>query len=245
MVRRRESLGSVFTFGGRVPAIVGGLLVALVGLTIFDQLGHGIVYDRLALVPAAVFRGEVFRLFTWSLLEKNAIGLVFAALWIWQTGAQLAFDWGPRRFAAVWFGLTAGSGLVQVLAAFLWAGANVPQASPWAVLVALLLMWAMNHPGAQLSWFGVLPMTTEMLRWVLLGGTALFAVFSPAPGSFVSNFAALLLAYVLAGPGLPFRHWWYRLRAEMHVQSARRRARAGNLRVVDRKSSDDRPRWMN
>jgi membrane associated rhomboid family serine protease len=244
MARRGSDPFAFLTFGGRVPSIVGGLLAALVVLSVANALTHGEVAATVALSPGRVLGGEVWRLVTWSLLETSPINLIFAALWIWQTGTQQAWTWGPRRFAGVWFGLTAGAGLAQTAAALVWPAASVAQASPWAVLVALLLMWALQNPGNQLSWFGVLPMTTEMLAWVLVGGTVLFAIFS-GPGAFVTNFAALGLAYVIAGPGLPFRRWWYRLRADLHVRSARRRARSGKLKVVSKNGSDDRPRWIN
>jgi len=247
MARRGNDVVRLLTFGGRVPPAVGGLLVALVLLSVLDPLSHRAVSASLGLSAAEVLSGEVWRLATWSLIAQDPIGLVFAALWIWQTGSQLAWNWGSRRFAAVWFGITAASGLAQVLAALVLPGAGQLQATPWPLLVALLLMWALAHPGARISWFGVLPMTTEALRWVLLGGTALFAVFAPpaARATFVTNFAALGIAWVVAGPGLPFRHWWYRMRAELHVQSARRRAKASNLKVVRKNGEGQPPRWMN
>lgn len=247
MARRGSGISSLLTLGGRVPPAVGGLLLALVVLSVLDPLSHRAVSASLGLSAADVFSGEVWRLATWSLIAQDPIGLVFAALWIWQTGSQLAWNWGSRRFAAVWLGITAASGLVQVLVALAFPAAGALQATPWPLLVALLLMWALAHPGAQISWFGMLPMTTEALRWVLVGGTALFAIFA-APGArltFVTNFAALGIAWIVAGPGLPFRRWWYRMRAELHVRSSRRRAKASHIKVVKKNGEDQPPRWMN
>jgi len=238
-----------FSFGGRVSPAAGFLLAALLAFFLIDLL-DGVASRWLALSPPLVFPGGQFwRLFTWSLLAQNAIGLIFAGIWIWQTGGQLAASWGTRRFLAVWFGLTAGAGAIQVLAGLLLGGSfDAAQGSPWPVLVALLLMWALRTPGAQMSWFGVLPMTSETLAWVLLGGTVLFtfdAARHGAAGTFVTNFAALGIAYLLAGPGLPFRRWWYRFRAELHVRSSKRRAEKSHLKVVGKNGQNDPPRWMN
>jgi membrane associated rhomboid family serine protease len=245
MARRGAGLERAFTFGGRVPAASGFLLVALVVLFVLDHLARGAIFAWVSLSPALVLQGEIWRLATWSLLERQPISLLFAALWVWQTGGQLAWAWGTGRFLRVWFGMTAGAGVVQVLAALVFTSAGVPQAGPWAVLVGLLLVTALGNRGQQVSWFGMLPMTMETLAWILLGGTVLFAIASPAPGTFVVNFAALGIAYLIAGPGLPFRRWWYRARAELHVQSARRRARTGKLKVVKKNGQDEPPRWMN
>lgn len=236
-----------FSFGGRVPPAAGFLLAALVAFFLADNLAGGAASRWLALSPPLVFPGGQFwRLATWTLLEAQPISLLFAGLWIWQTGGQLAASWGTGRFLGVWFGITAGAGAIQVLAGLLLGGSfDAAQASPWPVLVALLLMWALRTPGAQMSWFGVLPMTSETLAWVILGGTVLFTIGSNAKGTFVTNFAALGIAYLLAGPGLPFRRWWYRLRAELHVRSSRRRAEKSHLKVVGKNGQNDPPRWMN
>ena len=245
MARRGgPDLRSALTFGGRVPPAAGGLVALLVVLFLVDNLGGGAASAWLALHPRLVMEGEIWRLVSWSVLEAQPIGLIFAGLWIWQTGGQLAGRWGTRRFLGVWVGLSAGAGAAQVLASFVWDSAGLAQGTPWPILVALLLMWALANPNAQMSWFGLLPMNMRTLAWSLLGGTVLFAIAAPGRrGTYVTNFAALAIAYVLAGPGLPFRRWWYRFRAELQVQRSRRRAR--KLRVVSRNGEGDRPKWMN
>ncbi|MFT3913494.1 MAG: hypothetical protein QM704_05155 [Anaeromyxobacteraceae bacterium] len=237
----------LFSFGGRVAPGAGFLLAALVVLFLADNLMGGAASAWLALSPPLVVEGgQLWRLATWTLLERQPINLLFAGLWIWQTGGQLAWGWGTGRFLGVWFGMTIGAGFLQTLAGlFLGGSFAAAQASPWPILVALLLMWAMAHRGAQMSWFGVLPMTSETLAWVILGGTVLFAIASPARGTFVTNFAALAIAYALAGPGLPFQRWWYRMRAELHVRDSKRRAARSNLKVVGKNGPNDPPRWMN
>jgi membrane associated rhomboid family serine protease len=248
--RRRgggKGFDDTFSFGGRVPAASGFLLAALLVFFLADNLARGAATAWFALWPVQIAPGGQFwRLATWSLLEAQPISLIFAALWIWQTGGQLAYAWGTRRFLLTWFGMTVGAGLAQLIAYLLLGGSfGAPQASPWPILVALLLMWAMQSRGAQMSWFGVLPMSTETLSWVILGGTVLFTIASPAKGTFVTNFAALAIAYALAGPGLPFRRWWYRFRAELHVRQSRRRAEKSRLKVVGKNGQDEPPRWMN
>jgi membrane associated rhomboid family serine protease len=237
-------LSNVLSFGGRVPPAAGGLVALMVVLFLLDNLGGGAATAWLALDPGLFWQGELWRLVTWSVVVSNPLTLIFAGLWLWQTGGQLAWAWGPRRFLGVWIGLGAGAGAAQVVAALFWGSAGIPQGTPWPVLVALLLMWALANPSARLSWFGVLPMDMRTLAWSLVGGTALFAIAAGgARGTFVTNFAALGIAYLLAGPGLPLRRWWYRLRAELAVRRSRRRAR--KLKVVSRNGDSDRPRWMN
>lgn len=239
-----RDLAGLLAFGGRLPPAVGGLLALLVVLFLVDNLGGGAATAWLALHPRLVFQGEIWRLVTWSVLESRPLSLLFAGLWLWQTGGQLAWAWGSRRFIGVWAGLSAGAGAAQALLAFVWDSAGIPQASPWPILVALLLMWALANPHGRLSWFGILPMDMRTLAWSLLGGTVLFWIAAVgARGTYVTNFAALGIAYVLAGPGLPFRRWWYRARAEIHVRRSRRRA--GKLKVVSRDGQGGPPRWMN
>jgi membrane associated rhomboid family serine protease len=246
MARRGgPELADLLSFGGRVPPAAGGLVTLLVVLFLVDNLGGGAASAWLALHPRLVMEGEIWRLVTWSVLESQPIGLIFAALWIWQTGGQLAGRWGTRRFLGVWVGLSAGAGVTQVLASFVWDSAGIAQGTPWPILVALLLMWALANPNAHMSWFGMLPMNMRTLAWSLLGGTVLFAIASPVRGTFVTNFAALAIAYVLSGPGFPIRRWWYRFRAELQVRRSRRRAEKSRLKVVSRNGDGDRPKWMN
>jgi len=225
---------------------VGALVLALVVLSVLDTryFLRGAIFDALSLGAADLARGQLWRLATWPLLEARPLGLALGVLVLWQTGGQLAWSWGQRRFLWICLALAVGSGLVAMLVSVFWSVIGFPQMSVWPLLVALMIMQARERPGVTISFFGVLPMSSEQFVWLLVGSTVLFGLFDGV-ARYVLHFAAIGFAFVFTGPELPFRRWWYRFRAELHVRSSRRRAVKSRLKVVGKNGQDDPPRWMN
>ena len=182
-MRSASPLSHVFTFGGRVPAAVGGLIVAIVAASLlgalFPELGAAG-----ALRPDEVWRGQVWRLGTWLLFEERSpvapMNLLFGALTLFWFGRDLCHAWGSRRFLITFFGVAAGAAaLTCALARFvlpglmggIWSG-------PWAAITTLLVAWSMLFPERQMMFNLVLPVTGRTLFWLTIGGTVLWAAFS-------------------------------------------------------------------
>ncbi len=233
-------MGEVLTFGGRVPSTVGILIVAQVAASLLGALGRGYgLVDLAALVPALVWRGEVWRLVTWVFFETDPLSLVFGALTLFWFGRDLCNAWGPRRFLFTFFGLAVAASLATSLIALAWpALLGYGWTGSWPVVTALIVAWAMIFPERQILFMLALPVSGRALLWLTLGGTLLYAVFGRLH-AYVPHLAAQSLM-VLYTRGYSLRGLWQSLRIKSYERRARRRA--SHLKVVKK---EDPPRWMN
>jgi len=244
--RRTRDLRNSFTFGGRVPAVIG-LILALTLLVTVGYLvtGNG-EWARLA--PQAILRGQLWRLVTWPFLEPQPLSLIFGLIMLYQFGCQLAYDWGERLFLTRYLFLTVGAGLVTTAVATLPPFQGIAHVGMWPVVDALLLVWCLRYPDQQISIWGVLPMTGRTMALLVVGGTVLFALAAGGIGgllAFTPHFAALFLGWVLSRSrlGLPVRRWklaWRDFRLERQM-----RRRSKHLKVVRKNGQDEPPRWLN
>ncbi|HUK66010.1 MAG TPA: rhomboid family intramembrane serine protease [Anaeromyxobacteraceae bacterium] len=239
-MRPARSIGEVFTFGGRVPAAVGGLITAIVALSLLGALGRSLdLVEVAALVPALVFEGQLWRLFTWVVFEAEPFSLIFGALTLFWFGRDLCFAWGPRRFLATFFGVAAATGVVTCLVGrfVLPALYGMAFVGSWPVLLAFLVAWAMIFPERQMLYMMVLPITGRALLWITLGGTLLYAAFGGVI-RYIPHLAAQLIMMGYAR-GWSLRGFWQSWRIRQYERRARRRA--SHLKVVKK----DPPRWLN
>jgi|SRR5688572_18928489 len=239
-------------FGGRVPAVIGVLIVATFVLSIVGAVGlrHGFPIARWsALVAERVLHLELWRLFSWVFFEiTTPWGLLFACLALYWFGADLAIRWGTHRFVAYYLGLAAAIGIVVTAIGRVYppiAGYTYLGATP--VTAALVIFWAAYFPAKQLRIYFVVPLGGRRLIYATLAITVLFALFfgiEPFIPEFVAEGLALAIAF-LPSP----REWWL----ERKLRGMEQRRQKSHLRVVPRDADlgdDDKPeppggRWLN
>ena len=236
-------IGGGLTFGGRVPAAVGGLISATVVASIAGVVGerNGLPLLGLGVLsPAAVWRGEVWRLATWVLFETEPLSLLFGGLVLYWFGRDLCEAWGERRFLLTWFGLAAAAGAAVSLLALAWPALMAGRwTGLWPALDGLVVAWALLFPFRQILLFFALPVSGQALLWVTVGGTVLYALFSGfdafAPHLLAEG--AMWLHASGRGPG----SWLRRL-------ARARPRRRGRFEVIHADRDPDRAtdrRWMN
>jgi len=231
--------GNPLSFGGRVPASVGGLIVATVVTSLVAAVGgrSGLgLHQLLLLDTGAVWRGEAWRLVTWVLVEDDPLNLLFGGLVLYWFGRDLVDAWGERRFLVTYFAVPAVAGILASLLALAWPGLDAYRfAGFWVALDALVVAWGLNHPFRQILLFFAIPVSGKALVWITVGGTALFALFTGV-GAFVPHLLAEGIAWMHVsgkGPG----QWLRRLRLP-------RRKRRGRFEVIHVDRDPDR-RWLN
>jgi len=188
----------------RLPAVVAGLILATVAVSVLGAVAarSGAPALRMAgvLAPAEVWRGQVWRLFTWVLIELDPVSLIFGCLTLYWLGRDLVTTWGTRRFVVWYFGLAAAAGTVVALVTLFWSTVSIVSvAGSWPVLVGLIVAWGMLHPDREIRLYGVVKLSGRWIVRLTLGGTVLFALFYGA-APFVTHFAAELLVLVRFGP---------------------------------------------
>jgi membrane associated rhomboid family serine protease len=228
--------GSVTIMGGRVPRVVLFVIVAtLVGTIVTVNATTALV-----LVPASILQGEVWRLFTWTVVQPNALGLIFACLLFWFMGPDLVYAWGPGGYLLRYLAVGGGAAVLTCLVALAFPSLRPLQFAlgAWSVVDAFIIAWALMFPHRQVYQFFVLPTSGKNLVYFTVGANVLFALLSgPAWVMFLPCFFAMGLMYVaLYAPA--WRHVMARLR-----RAGPESKRPRHLRVVD-PSSEDKPRWL-
>ena len=134
----------------RIPPVTRGALV-VVGAGYLLTLAAPASAVWLALSPAAVLAGEVWRIVTYAVVEASIVSVLFDILLTWSFGSEIEPRWGSRRFALFLLGATAVAGGLGLL-----VGGGVGLTP---TLLALIFAWMLEGPSQRLSFFGVLPMT--------------------------------------------------------------------------------------
>jgi membrane associated rhomboid family serine protease len=245
--RGTGDLRRAFTFGGRVPFVLGLILVAILAATVASW----VVRDQswAVLAPDRVVRGELWRLVSWVFVQDHPLTLLFGGLALYSFGLQLAYDWSQRRFLWTFLGLAAGASAVTVAVAL----ASPEQLQPvfrhlgmWPVVNALILMWAMRFPDQQLNFWGIIPLTGRTVILLLVFGTVLYGLAAGGVVGllgFTPHFAALAIGFGLSRGRFPTRRWRMQWRDYWSERSFRRKAK--HLKVV-RKNGDSGPsQWLN
>ena len=103
-----------------MPAAVGGLIVATVVTSLASAVGgrNGLpLHQFLLFDTGAVWRGEVWRLVTWVLVETDPLNLLFGGLVLYWFGRDLCDAWGERRFLVSYFAFPAVAAVLTSLLA--------------------------------------------------------------------------------------------------------------------------------
>lgn len=170
------------SFGGRLPWAVGLLLTVTVALSLLVAFGDrhaGSLFDLVSLAPADVWRGQIWRLGTWMLVEPSPIGLVFTCLFTFWFGRELADEWGSRRFLAVFGGVALGAGVWTCLVARLDPAVLAEHyVGSWALGTAMLVAWGLWFPHRELRLFFLLRMNAYWLAWATVALTVVYAVYA-------------------------------------------------------------------
>ena len=172
----------------RPPTIVLILiaLTLLMTLTVaLDGGADGELYRWLALSPLQVWRGEVWRLVTWSFVELGPWSLVVGCVSLYWFGTDLVTAWGPRRFAAYVGATLAVAGVgTCVLALALPGAARQLHLGGWALDDALTIAWALQFPERAIQYYGLLLLRHRVLAYSVAGFTVVFTLLGASVSIF-------------------------------------------------------------
>lgn len=179
---RRSAWTERLTFGDRVPWAVGLTLVLLVGLSLpaaFITRHGASLFELGALVPAKVWRGEVWRLFTWPFLQPSPIGLILACLMVYWFGRDLYEEWSSRELVQVFGGVLLGAALVTMLVARIDPAVMASlYIGSYALTAALVVAWGLTFPNRVVRVYFVLPIRGLWLAWGTVAVSVVYAIYS-------------------------------------------------------------------
>jgi len=152
------------------------ILVTLVA-SIIAALDNGFLAQWASLAPAKIFRGQLWRLVTWPLIELGPLQLVFTCLAIFKFGGELAIRWGDRRLRRFMLEVVLAAGGVTCLLAALTGAGYMHRLGGWTVTYTLIIAWARQFPDATLSYYGLISLRGRELIGFTLGLAILFAIY--------------------------------------------------------------------
>ena len=135
-------------FAGSTRRLIIINLVVFFGFALFGWVAPApvsVLFGHLALVPAAVARGEVWQLLTYAFLPMGILGTLFAMLSLWFTGNYLEDIFGHRWLMELYlFSSIAGAVLAAALTFTHIFGLrpDLVTLGSWAPIFALLVAFA-------------------------------------------------------------------------------------------------------
>ena len=184
-----------------IPNLMLYVSILYAGGFVLEWLNPGVYYSYLSLDVAAIFQGQIWRLFTFLIQPPNSnlLFVVFTLMLYYMIGTTLEYAWGTFRFNLYYF----VGAIFHVLAAiltYLILHVSLPIGT-YYLNMSLFLAYAAMYPNQQFLLFGVLPIKAKHLAWL---DAAMFAytilqAFLPAYGGSLIGFyykANALAAFV-------------------------------------------------
>jgi membrane associated rhomboid family serine protease len=159
--------------------LVSSWILVTLAVSIVAAIDGGFLHHWLALTPARIFRGEVWRLVTWVLVVPSPLSLVFTCVVIYKFGGELAPRWGDRRLRRFVLELVLAAGVAGTLVGLVFEPMwRMERVGSWAVNDLLVIAWARQYPNAFLQLFyGMLTLGGARLIAFTVGVTCLVAIF--------------------------------------------------------------------
>jgi membrane associated rhomboid family serine protease len=162
----------------RVTTVLVSLTLGLSLLAVIDARHGGSLWYRLALLPDAVWRGQIWRLVTWPFVMGHPLSLLYTCVALYAFGSDLAVNWGLRRYLRTLavVVLIAGAGTC-LLAPLLPHARELPHLGGMALADALVIAWARQFPDQPVLAYFVLLVRGPALVAVVVTATLVFAAY--------------------------------------------------------------------
>lgn len=255
--------------GRALRAVLVAIAAAGIGnAALFWLPGGDVVFRHLAVDPAALARGEWWRLYTLLTsgiltLPRTSAGiwhLAFTLIGLYFLSTDLERRWGAARFVRFLFAsVAAGSLLVLLLDRITPPGATMfhPPAvlfGATAAITGTAVAWGRESPNVTMRLFFFLPMSGRWLTWITIAFCALYLLYNAdVPEGTAAPFGGVVAGLLLAGSPSPIRRlylegklWVLRRRGATHgaalLGPAKPKRRGGPpLRVVMGGADDAKP----
>ena len=184
---------------GLMRYIVGANAVVYL-LSLFAGSG---TLNFLSMDPAAVLRGEIWRIATYVLLPTSGgIFLVISLFFYYWLGESLERLWGSTKFTVYYVSGTLLTALASLLA-YLIDGIPVPVYGAVYVNTALFLAYALNYPDAMVNIYFIIPVKMKWmaaLEGILYALSVVTAIAAGLWGQALMPIVALLNLFVFFTP---------------------------------------------
>ncbi|HEX5657676.1 MAG TPA: rhomboid family intramembrane serine protease [Polyangiales bacterium] len=231
----------MFQFPPLTP-FVKKLLITLFAIFVFAALATnfmGVPIVRLfALDTSQLSVATLWQIFTNVLVQSptGVFPLIINLVFIWLILPPFEDRYAAARTVQLLLAATVCSSLAALVTGLLIPSFAVALEGPGPLTLGAMSAYAvLLPPNAQVNFFGVLPMRSQHLLWVIVGLSVLGFITSKNLASLASDLGAI-------GGGIGFVKLW--MQRPPRKRTFQKKA-TGKLRVVSR--DDDKPRggWMN
>jgi membrane associated rhomboid family serine protease len=171
--------------------IIGNAAVWLTGFAFRDIS----LLSRLYLAPQMVFRGEIWRIFSFVLLNSfgsSPISVIFELYFLYMVGSSLEYNWGSFRLTFYYFASLLLTAAVSLLT-------NTPVAGAMYIHLSLFLAFAQIAPEMRILLFFFIPVKIKYMGWAAWAFIAFQFVMSPGWGDRLIILAALAVFVLFFG----------------------------------------------
>lgn len=164
-----------------IPPVTARLLAVILGLSLLaaiDARLGGDLYLHLALVPEAVWHGQVWRLATWPFVMGAPLTLIYTCVAVYVLGSDLLLAWGARRYLRYLALIVLVAGLGTTALGLVLPGVRwLPQLGGMVLADAIVIAWARRFPDQPVIVYFLLMVRGEALVNVVVATTVIFAVY--------------------------------------------------------------------
>ncbi len=266
---------SLPAFAGVTRKLILANVIVFFALALLRWIASGVsllLVSHLVLEPAAVLRGEIWQLATYSFLNDGILSVLFGMLTLWFCGSLLESSYGGRWLFELYASSVVGGALVATLLSFthlLGLRPDVIAIGSWAGVFGLMVAIALLFGDQEfLLWFVLRIKAKYMVAIYILIAVALLLKEADSFGALLQLSGALCgFLYVRFAPrrgfAFGFSEQYFGMRNSYYRWKRRRAARKFEVymrkqnrevhfdkdgRYIDpdelRKDPNDR-RWMN
>lgn len=147
-------------------------------VSIVARADGGFLVEWAALAPSRIWRGELWRLATWLVIEPDPFDLIFTCMAIYKFGGDLLYRWGERRFRRFLIEVLGGAALVTLVLALVSSDVwRMYRLGGWAIGDALVIAWARQFPDEQLVVWSLIRVNGRNLVKLVIAITCVYALF--------------------------------------------------------------------
>lgn len=174
------------------------------------------LYAKLALNPAMILRGEIWRLITFLFLPPSSspIFIVFVLYFYYLVGSNLEYQWGSFRFNIYYL-----IGVLSTIAASFisYAITGFGLVSPEHLNLSLFLAFAHLFPYFEVLLFFFIPIKVKYLAWFNWAFIVFALIFRPLPMK-LAAIASVVNYFIFFGSDLITT-------IKLHIQTYKKRKR--------------------
>ena len=186
-----------------IPGLMRYIVGANAVVYLLSLFARGGSLNFLSMDPAAVLRGELWRIVTYVLLPTNGgIFLIISLFFYYWLGESLERLWGSTKFTVYYVSGTLLTALASLLAYFI-DGISVPVYGAVYVNTALFLAYALNYPDAMVNIYFIIPVKMKWmaaLEGILFALSVVTAIAARMWGQALMPIVALLNLFVFFTP---------------------------------------------